>query len=214
MNLMIKTLTLSTLFPVACGLLSPIHGQDTYLGARGGLSVVDYSLPNLSEDWRSGGVAGAFLILPVSDALSFQGEVSWVEKGATWFKEEWGPTRGLLDYAEAAALLRLSLPLGSALSVNGVGGPWAARLLDCSGDAPPGTNDCDTLFEGDVYRRTDYGWTLGVGLGLEMESWLATLDLRWSRGVVGVFEGRDTDNPQTRSTQLTLGLGRKLGGDE
>ncbi len=189
----------------------PIRGQDAYLGIRGGLSIVDYSLPNLSEDWRSGGVAGAFLTLPVLGSFSVQGEVNWVEKGAEWFKEEWGPTRGLLGYTEAAILARYSFPLvGSTLSLNGVGGPWVARLLSCSGDAPPDAADCEAVFGNQDFRRMDYGWTLGVGMGLEFGAWLSSLELRWSRGGRGVLAGREVDNPRTRSTQLTLGIARNL----
>jgi hypothetical protein len=56
----------------------------------------------------------------------------------------------------------------------------------------------------------DYGWTLGFGMGLEMGNWLSTLEIRGSRGMARMLEDRETDNPRTRSAQLTLGLGRRL----
>lgn len=210
-SVMNRTIIITILLAITLATPGAIRGQDAYLGVRGGISVVDYSLPNLTEDWRSGGVAGAFLSLPVHGPLSFQGELSWVQKGAEWFKDGWGPTRALLDYGEAAALIRLSIPLGSTLSVSGLGGPWAAYLLSCSGDAPPGAGECGVVFGEDEYRRIDLGWTVGLGLGLGVGQWRSTLELRWSRGLEGILEDRSMDNPRTRSTQLTLGLGRRLG---
>jgi hypothetical protein len=56
----------------------------------------------------------------------------------------------------------------------------------------------------------DFGWALGFGVGLETGDWLSALEIRGSRGVAGMLEDRETDNPRTRSAQLTLGLGRRL----
>jgi hypothetical protein len=190
----------------------PVEGQDLYLGVRGGISVIDYSLPYLSEDWRSGVVAGAFLAIPLRSHVSLQPEVAWVLKGATWFREGIGPTRGELDYTAFTVLARLSLPLGG-FSLSVLGGPWVGILSRCgTDDSRDVSSDCDSIFGIDEHRTADFGWDVGVGAAVQTGPFLVQLDLRRSRGVSKLLKDRPMDNPTTKSTQLSLGFGYRISG--
>ena len=190
----------------------PAQGQEVYLGARGGISVTDYSLPYLGEDLRSGLVAGAFLAIPAGDHLSLQPEISWVRKGAKWFKEGWGPLRADLDYAVVSALARLSLPLGSTFSLDLQVGPWAGMLGACGTDPVSEQHDCEFVFGADDHKSIDFGWTIGMGAALRTGAWITQLDVRSARGVSKVLKHRPNDNPTTRSLQFSIGVGRRISG--
>ena len=189
----------------------PVEGQGIYLGARGGISVTDYSLPNLSEDWRSGVVAGAFLAIPLGAYSSLQPELSWVRKGAAWFREDLGPTRAELDYAAAAVLVRVSLPVGRGFSLSVLAGPWAGILSKC-GTADDESGDCESTFGSDEHRTTDFGWDVGLGAVLQRGALVAQLDFRQARGVSQILKDRAEDNPKTESTQLSVAFGYRISG--
>ncbi len=191
-----------------------VEGQGVYLGVRGGISVTDYSLPYLSEDWRSGIVVGAFSAVPLGARVSLQPELSWVRKGADWFREDIGPTRADLDYAAASVLARLSLPLGGGFSPSVLGGPWVGILSKCgTGDSRGDLNDCELVFGNEEHRTIDVGWDVGVGIAFHSGPLVTQLALRRSRGVSRILRGRADDNPTTQSTQLSLALGYRISGD-
>ncbi|MEQ8330369.1 MAG: porin family protein [Longimicrobiales bacterium] len=198
-----SALTLALLPPTAT------RAQGTYVGVRGGIGMTDYSLPNLSEDWRSGIVAGAFLAVPFGAHVSVQPEVSWVRKGADWFRDGLGPTRAELDYVGAAAPARISLPIVGGFSVSVLGGPWAGVLARC-GTSTGDTPDCDALFRTEEHRSLDIGWDLGLGAALTTGPVRTHLDIRRSRGVTRLLKDRARDNPTTESTQLTVAIGYRI----
>jgi len=205
-----KELCLALAFALAWS--APAQGQELYLGARGGISVTDFSLPYLSEDWRSGMVAGAFLAIPVGSRFSVQPEISWVRKGAEWFRELSGPTHADLDYIEASALARLSLPVGGGFSLDVLGGPWVGLLSKCGTEYPNGPQECDAIFGDEDHRNFDVGWSAGLGVSLKLGPWISLFDLRWSQGAVGIIKDRPMDIPSTESTQLSLGVGYLVSG--
>lgn len=199
------------LLALALGQPASVEAQATHLGARGGISVTDYSFPSLSEDWRSGVVAGAFLAVPVRPHVSLQPELSWVRKGATWFREGIGPTRGELDYVSAAMLARLSVPIAGPLSVSALGGPWLGILATCgTDDSRDALGDCESIFGADEHRSIDAGWDLGLGAAFQTGPLLVQLDVRRSRGLFGLLKDRPDDNPTTKSTQMTLAFGYRV----
>ena len=111
----------------------------------------------------------------------------------------------------SSVVARLALPLGGGVSLSALGGPWFGLLVTCGTDADE-TTGCDTVFSPDAYRGTDYGWDVGAGVGIELGSWLAQIDLRRSQGMPRLLEDRSVDNPRTRTTQLTLAVGYGNGG--
>lgn len=204
-----RTVPLLIAFGVVLLTPPPARGQGAYLGARVGISVTDYSLPYLSEDWQSGMVAGAFAAFPLRDHVSLEPEVSWVRKGADWFREGIGPTRAELDYLATGVLARLSLPLVRGLSLSVHGGPWVGILAKC-GTTTGESTDCDSLFRDDDHRSLDVGWDLGAGAAVQAGRVLTRLDVRRSRGLTRLLEDRPRDNPTTESTQLTVGVGYRV----
>ncbi len=205
-----RTRTLFVALALSLAQPQPVESQGVYLGARGGISVTDYSFPHLSEDWRSGVVAGAFLAIPVRPQVSLQPELSWVRKGADWFSEGRGPTRAELDYAAATTLVRLSLPLRN-FSVSVLGGPWVGILARCGTDGDE-AGDCDSVFGSDQHRNTDFGYDVGLGAAFHTGSLVVQLEFRRSRGVSRLLKDRARDNPTTESTQLSLALGYRVWG--
>ena len=139
--------------------------------------------------------AGAFLNFSLSDILSVQPEVNFMQKGVTETEEGYN-VNIKLDYVEIPVLLRFNIPMEGSISPYLMLGPSIAFKAGCTiGSGDSGTTvdvDCEEA-ELEV-SSMDFGGVLAAGLGFDAGPGQVFVGARYYAGFMTVDDsGQDAD---------------------
>ncbi|WP_103020475.1 porin family protein [Salinibacter altiplanensis] len=141
--------------------------------------------------------AGAFLLLPFTDAYALQPELLYVRKGGHFsqpLSERYSVERYRLSYVQGLLLGRRALPIRGRLSAHVVAGlslDFALRgTVQRDARSAQGTfEDHIDLVGHDHLRRWDVGLVAGAGLGYGIgDTGRLSLELRYNPGLRSVFD--------------------------
>ena len=202
------------------------HGQSTQWLVKGGVNsaTINWSPSRLGTvlenvERRTGLTAGLSLSFSARERMRFHLEGLFTEKGFTERPNTSQSTSLEVSYLEIPALVGWTLtPPGARWHPQLYAGPWVAFEFQCTAvarsAAADASFDCDNVPDDPVLRETwDWGASVG-GLieGLTFGSWIARLDIRYSRGLRNVDAAPEIDNIGAHHTgfAVTVGLGRGL----
>ena len=176
------------------------HAQDQFqhkpitFGVNAGLSVSDLWGDDVGgTDVRAGLTGGLFMNYRFNPYFSIQPEANFVMKhsqvdaGVLGENEK---TKYLFNYLEIPVLLKGHLYSESALTPNFYAGPALAFNLS--------DDDVDDL------RSVDFGFAFGGGFDIYRT---IMLDLRYTLGVVDIFDVNAEPSAKNGSFAVTLGIG-------
>ena len=203
-----------------------VQGQSTQWLVKGGVhsTTIDWSPSRLGTglenvERRTGLTAGLALSFSARERIRFHLEGLYSEKGFTERPSPDQSTSLEVAYIEIPALVGWTLtPPETRWRPQFYAGPWVALEVQCTAIARAGTVgasfDCDDVPDDPVLRETwDWGASVG-GLveGSTFGSWIARLDIRYSRGLRNVDAAPEIDNvgAHHRGFAVTIGLGRGL----
>ena len=161
---------LACLATVVCLVLSPLtdaSGQVT-VGVQAGLSIAKIGgrAPTNDLHSRKGIAFGAFVEKQISDMLSFQPEILYIQKGAKDSDQDVDVTLKL-DYMEIPLLLKVNVPTEGDISPYLLVGPALSFKAGCTISGEEGgvsvDLDCDEDFI--VFKSFDVGGVVGAGVG-------------------------------------------------
>ena len=157
---------------------------------------------NLDSRPRLGFVGGAFAEFPVSPAFALRPEVLFSQKGESSSAGGGGSALTLVqDYVEVPVLGRFGVAPTPALEVGFLAGPYLGLKLNEGVKSDSGTRDTDRI------ETLDYG----VVLGGEVGTGPFFVDLRYSLGLAGVFDGSGGQNGAPRNGVFSVGGMYKFG---
>lgn len=151
--------------------------------------------------------AGAYLVLPLTEAVSLQPELLYTRKGGHFSQplpERYSVERYRLSYVQGLLLGRRSLPIPGRLSAHAVAG--LSVDLTLSGAVRRNARTTEGTLEDHVdllannhLRCWDLGLVVGAGLGYSLgTSGRLSIDLRYNPGLHSVFSGGGNElNPST-----------------
>jgi hypothetical protein len=175
-----------------------------------------FNLANLSTDEqgsnlssRSGFAIGGFLTFQLTDMISIQPEVLFMQKGAKSNFSEGEMTAVYtyrLSYIDIPVLVKVLLPVqGAKLRPNLYAGPYfgikagskLAYTIEGYGEKETGEENLTSI------KSTDLGLVLGGGIDFPMGAGKILLDLRYSLGLTSI----STDEDKTKNGVLSILLG-------
>jgi hypothetical protein len=175
-------------------LTSPIEADAQIIGGRIGVTLLDN---------MRGMTGGGYISFPLDRWFSLQPELLYSEKGArvTWTVVTQDPNTGeptFVDqilhqdyrYLEVPLLATMGLPLASKFALGVTAGPSVALRVDCGWKLTTAyvsqfgeqLEAITTDLQGpcDEFKRTNFGFVLGGGAGLDSGRLRFTIDLRHS----------------------------------
>ena len=187
------------------------EAQSGQVGLLGGATFATLrGLDAISDlESRTGLIGGAYLLLPLGDALQLQVEGLLVNKGA---EPRVGSNNTFkLSYAEVPLLLRFNLAPSSPINPHVYAGPYLGFRIDCS----IGSNtSCEDAPEVVSTASVDVGGTAGGGLALNLGGLVLTGGARYSFGVstLAEFDGDGVREAAKHGAwALYAGLGVRFG---
>jgi Outer membrane protein beta-barrel domain len=188
-----------------CGALflcaSPSFAQGFGVGAKGGTNIATEEIKGddggPSLDWRVGGVAGAFVTLPLLPWVGLQAEGLYAMKGARLNFQ--GIESSIhLDYVEVPVLVRVRF----AHRYYAAGGPSMAFAVRARTRTSFGgvTEEVDVM---DQLKRFDFGVAMGGGV----EFGKLVVDGRYTLGLTDIDKDKtDTSTTKNRAISVTAGF--------
>jgi hypothetical protein len=200
---------------VAFLLSSPLTGQTT-LGFKGGLSLSTIGgsdAGSFDAEYRSGFGLGAFMAFALSDRLSVQPEISYLQKGLK-SSESGVDFTFALDYLEIPVLLRVDIPVEGTIAPYFVVGPALSFKAGCeisgSDSGTEVTFDCDEA-EMEV-KALDFGGIVGVGLSVEAGPGDFLVQGRYNFGFTTLDDSEYEDDIKSRAFFFGVGYSFPIGG--
>jgi len=205
------------------------EAQRTSYGAYLGSSIATVEeeaglAPDATAKRRIGVQAGLWMNKPINGRLSFQPELHYTQKGVRFVNnvEEFGE---LLDAEVRLSLSYLEVPLLLNVNLGGQGtssvrpfllaGPAFAYRTSCSlgfsAEAISFDSPCDGSDFGDETSSDlgvssfDVGAMLGGGLGFQIGGREATIGVRYTQGLVSIFDG--TESGKNNNLSVLFGIG-------
>ncbi len=202
---------LCTMGMVAMG-LSEYHAQDARFGLKGGVTyykgTVDANLGffslELESDSRIGFSGGLFMEYPLSDLISIQPEILFIQKNQKE-SEDFFELNGFndfndfddfddeplvettLSYIDVPVLLKVNIPLEGDVQPFITVGPYVGYLLDAK-DNLNGTDEFDDFDDigsiKDLVKDFNYGLIIGGGVNFGN----LFLELRYDMGLANIFD--------------------------
>ena len=201
---------------IGCAVLSgsPISlSCQISLGFQGELTRATIVGPDVDYDYRKGWGLGAFLHLPVSDMLSVQPEILYLQKGA-YSSVPFGDLLIALDYVEIPVLLRISVSVEGTVAPYFLVGPALGFKAGCeittelNGDE--GKMDCDeTGFE---VKSMDFGGVVGTGLSIGAGPGSIHLGARYNHGFTSLDDSEEDWDLGSRAFSFLAGYSFPIGG--
>lgn len=200
---------------VLLGGATPVFGQFA-IGPKFGLSMAKLDIENGDDETerKTGLVAGGFLRFGLSNSISLQPEVAWVEKGAK--DSEGGSDITLdIDYLEVPILLRVGFAPGSSVRPFIFAGPYVAFKIGCSfsgeEDGIEVDVECNSGADFLEIKSSDFGASVGGGLEFDMGTGSFFVDARLSHGLSNIAED-SVDSIKNHSFALSAGFAITVGG--
>lgn len=165
-------------------------------GLKGG---VNFSTLNNADDTEltAGFIGGAYVKLNIpASPVSIQPELLYAQYGAD---SESGDGSLEIDYIQVPVLLNFGFnPPASPIKPKVYFGPYLGFKTNAEADFEEITFDID-----DSVKDTDFG--VAVGAGVEISRF--SIDLRYTAGLVNVFEDELEDGEKNGAIGLTVGIG-------
>jgi hypothetical protein len=167
-------------------------------GIKAGYHSANVSLdPDSDTGSRSAIAFGGFLELDLLGPIDIQGEVLYSPKGA---KDKSGSeTTVKVNYLEIPVLVKFQMPLAPTVSWNSFIGPYFGFKINESTDPDMGNNE-------DLFKSSDLGGVIGLGLKFNALISFVTVDARYSLGFSDIADGGET-KIKNRVFAIYLGLG-------
>lgn len=155
--------------------------------------------------------AGAFLLLPLTDNLSLQPELLYIQKGGHFSQPlpgHYSVERYRLSYVQGLMLGRRALSIRGRLSAHAVAGLSVDLAL--GGTVRRNSRSAEGTFEDHIdlmannhLRRWNVGLVVGAGLGYRVGATSRlSIDLRYNPGLRSVFSG--SENALSPSTDADV----------
>ncbi|RMG79632.1 MAG: PorT family protein [Bacteroidetes bacterium] len=185
-----------------------LHAQDMGLGIRGGLNLANQTFESsglsVSPDSKVGLVVGILADLPVTDALSIQPELDFIQKGASLSTEFFGTqieSSQTINYLELPVMAKYKFGTET-IGIGILAGPiFGFGISGKSKVTENGTTtESDLDWDNDNVKRTD----LGLGVGGVVNFGNLFLDLRY---VFGIADIEDTNDGKVKNKGFQVGLG-------
>lgn len=198
---------------------SGLPAQQT-LGFESGLSLAKISVTGseLGGDehgYREGISLGVFLEVPVTDFISIQPEVFYVQKGTGLSGDGFESTYAW-DFVEIPVLLRFNIPKEGGVVPYFLVGPALGLRTTCKvegeGHGAGISTDCD---ESNVeIKSRDFGVVLGGGLSVRAGPGSIIFGGRYNYGLTNIDPGADGTSREVnhRAFSFRIGYGISLGG--
>lgn len=168
--------------------LTEIKAQDTIFGLKGGVTyykgTFDVGGFEDTTDPSIGFTGGLFAEFPVSDFLSIQPEVLYIQKNAEESDDFFGETetsKTKLTFVDVPLLLKLKIPLDGNVGPFIVAGPYAGYLIDAVDEINGESEDIS-----DFLNNINYGVLFGAGAQIGAFS----IEARYDLGLANLY---DTD---------------------
>ncbi|WP_263818274.1 porin family protein [Salinibacter sp.] len=209
---------------LAAGSMAPrAAAQDARVGLRTGPTfgfLSDGAIP-FTEGRRTTNAnprldlhAGAFLLIPLTDAYALQPELSYIQKGGHFsqpLSERYSVERYRLSYVQGLMLGRRAFPIRGRLSAHAVAGlsvdvALGGTVQRDARSARGAFADRINLLDDDHLRRWDVGLVVGAGLeyGIGATGRLG-FALRYNPGLRSVFAGSENAlGPSTNAEVFPL----------
>jgi hypothetical protein len=145
---------------------------------------------------RTGFMAGALIVIPVSPTFAIQPELLYTMKGATSNDVDVGSTFKM-NYAEIPVLLRVDIPASGGTKPFFYGGPAVSFKVSCDIEATSQGStvsaSCDELeSQGVKVKTVDYGVVVGGGLAFDVGGRAFTIGARYDHSLGKIVEDSDS----------------------
>jgi opacity protein-like surface antigen len=204
---------------IGCALLflsPPTLSGQTSLGFHGGLSMATLDgsgLEDMDPGYRNGFGLGAFLEVAISDKLSIQPELLYLQKGASESSDGVDITFGV-DFVEIPVLLRIDVPTDGSIAPYFLIGPAIGFKTGCEisaeGDGLEINVDCDEAEA--TIKSMDFGGVAGAGLSIAAGSGNIHLGARYNYGLMSLDDSDLDEDVKSRAFSFLAGYSFPLGG--
>lgn len=203
-------------------LARPAAAQDVEVGLLGGVSIATFGGDAVPEEADPGSVTGlnigALAQLPITDIISIQPELHYVQKGAELEGEGGTTVRFDLNYIELPVLLHVNVPTESRINFGFLLGPEVAFQTGCEVTFESAENeesfDCasERVDASLNFEDFDYGLIFGGSLGYGMPWGEIFLSGRYDLGLAGLFPDDPEEQLKNRAYYILVGFTVPLGG--
>ena len=156
---------------------------------------------DVSFDRRVGLVAGAFMLVPMTDTFGFQVEGLYSQKGAK-FEEDGFEGSLKLDSFDVPVLARYTIPSSTDTSFHLFAGPSLGFKLSAKSKTSFDGEDDEEDISDDV-AGVDFGVVIGAGL----EFGRFVVDGRYTHGLTNLNKAEDNDGVETKSRVFSIMAG-------
>jgi hypothetical protein len=193
----------------------PPASSQVSLGFQAGLSMAKFGGKDLGGDasYRMGFGGGALLKVPLSDVLSVQPELSFMQKGAEEETSDYDANIKL-NYLEIPVLLRFDVPTDGTIDPFFMLGPSMAIKVGCKiGGESGGTSvevDCDEA--GLEVTSVDFGGMLAAGIGIDAGPGQMFVQGRYYAAFTGLDSSDQDADEKNRGWFFSGGYSFPIGG--
>lgn len=192
---------------------TPGAGQDGYVGGRAGASfaTIGGEDPDSADAHRTGVVLGALTGCRLTERVSLETEMTWIQKGGEGMVQGFEEPLGfaLVDDLQVPFLARLTLPGPGARAPTILTGGRATVELDCDVRTPPKelavTLGCDESSSFDTRRNGGLEPGRGSRRSLQRCERALLVEGRYERGLRTLERPPDALDRRRRGLALTLG---------
>jgi opacity protein-like surface antigen len=158
--------------------------------------------------WRPGFAISGFVNIPYNERISFQPELSFLQRGHRDSENEMGfryESSMTLNYLEIPLLVRYSFPTNGKISPAITAGPTVGFLLGMSAwEKLNGVKE--EIDYSEFYRTTSFGIVLGAGVEYALPLGKVMFDIRYDLGLSNLIDG-DFDDYSEKSRALLFAIG-------
>lgn len=212
----------SVLMGLTCLVPPNSEAQNGYWGLRMGMARTQVEGVTASYALQRA-QAALFLYINVPRFTGVQFEVGYAPRGYGLQIDSFRDNEGnvliedfeatyQLEYLDIPVLLSMELPVGGALEVHALVGPYMAFLVKNTQDLlETGSLDRSEIADID-FNQIDAGLQFGARLGYPLRNTLLGIDLRYTLGVVNAYPDgiSATESIQNRGFTIALVLGRRI----